>query len=198
MPTEVPARIMDATRACLLAEGYANLSTRTVARTAGVPVSQIHYHFGSKENMVLAMLAHENQRLVARQRQMYATQVPLSKRYRQACDFLDIDITSGYVRILQEAIAAGWTERAVADQVLAMLRGWTDLLVTVAREAEERFGTLGPFTADDVATLVAVAFIGGEALILLGDPDWSSRVRVALRRFGDLIELMEDRVEGRA
>ncbi|WP_238010470.1 TetR/AcrR family transcriptional regulator [Dactylosporangium sp. AC04546] len=193
MPTEVPDRIMDATRACLLAEGYANLSTRTVARTAGVPVSQIHYHFGSKENMVLATLAHENQRLVARQRQMYATHVPLSKRYRQACDFLDIDITSGYVRILQEAIAAGWTERAVADQVLAMLRGWTDLLVTVAREAEERFGTLGPFTAEDVATLVAVAFIGGEALILLGDPDWSERVRTALRRFGDLIEEMEGR-----
>ncbi|GGM55024.1 TetR/AcrR family transcriptional regulator [Dactylosporangium sucinum] len=193
MPTEVPTRIMEATRACLLAEGYANLSTRTVARTAGVPVSQIHYHFGSKQNMVLAMLAHENQRLVARQRQMYATQVPLSKRYWQACDFLDVDVSSGYVRILQEAIAAGWTERAVADQVLGMLRGWTDVLTAVAREAEERFGSLGPFTAEDVATLVGAAFLGGEALILLGDPDWSGRVRVALRRFGDLIEGMEGR-----
>ena len=30
------------------ADGYANLSTRRVADSAGVPLSQIHYHFGSK------------------------------------------------------------------------------------------------------------------------------------------------------
>ncbi|MCZ6738117.1 MAG: TetR family transcriptional regulator, partial [Actinobacteria bacterium] len=43
------AEILDAARRCLLADGYAALSTRKVAEDAGVPLSQIHYHFGSKE-----------------------------------------------------------------------------------------------------------------------------------------------------
>ena len=62
------ASILAAARACLLAEGYANLSTRRVAEAAGVPLSQIHYHFGSKQQLILAVLEAENERLLERQR----------------------------------------------------------------------------------------------------------------------------------
>ena len=70
--------------------------------------------------------------------------------------------------------------------------GWIDVLEEVAREAEERFGSLGPFTAADVAALVGLAFLGGEAMILLGDEAWADRVRAALRRVGDLIRALEE------
>jgi AcrR family transcriptional regulator len=187
-----PIKIMESARSCLLAEGYANLSTRKVAEGAGVPLSQIHYHFGGKRGMVLALLDYENQLLVGRQREMYAASVPLWKRYEQACDFLDDDLASGYVRVLQEMVAAGWADDAVARQVIAMLNGWLDLLESVAREAETRFSSLGPFTAADIATLVAVAFLGGETLILLGDSGWTERVRASLRRVTDLIRALEE------
>ncbi|HEY8557517.1 MAG TPA: TetR family transcriptional regulator, partial [Actinomycetes bacterium] len=45
--------ILDAARSRLLADGYAGLSTRKVAEEAGVPVSQLHYHFGSKQGLIL-------------------------------------------------------------------------------------------------------------------------------------------------
>ena len=77
-------QIIEAARSCLLADGYANLSTRKVADLAGVPLSQIHYHFGGRQGMVLALLGHENQRLVGRQRLMYGADVALWKRYEQA------------------------------------------------------------------------------------------------------------------
>ncbi len=48
--------IVAAARSCLLADGYANLSTRRVADAAEVPLSQIHYHFGSKRQLILAVL----------------------------------------------------------------------------------------------------------------------------------------------
>ncbi len=163
-----------------------------MADGAGVPLSQIHYHFGGRRGLVLAVLDRENQRLVGRQRQMYDTPLPLWKRYEQACDFLDDDLASGYVRILQEMIAAGWSDDAVASQVLAMLRGWVDILEGVAREAEDRFGPLGPFNAAEVATLVGLAFLGGEAMALLGDEAWVERVRTALRRVTDLIRAAEE------
>ena len=41
---------------------------------------------------------------------MYGQDVPLWRRYEQACDFLEDDLESGYVRVLQEMIAAGWSK----------------------------------------------------------------------------------------
>ena len=69
--------ILEAARSCLLADGYANLSTRRVAEAADVPLSQIHYYFGSRQDLILAMLASENERLLARQSSMYAGDEPL-------------------------------------------------------------------------------------------------------------------------
>jgi AcrR family transcriptional regulator len=189
---ETSTRIMESARICLLADGYASLSTRKVADRAGVPLSQIHYHFGGKRGMVLALLDYENRLLVGRQRQMYAATVPLWKRYEQACEFLDDDLASGYVRVLQEMVAAGWSDDAVAQQVLGMLQSWMDLLETVAGEAEARFGSLGPFQAADIATLIGIAFLGGETLILLRDNGWTERVRSCLRRVTELIRALEE------
>ena len=65
------AAILAAARDCLLRDGFANLSTRNVAEEAGVPLSQIHYHFGSKRQLILAVLDAENARLLERQRAMF-------------------------------------------------------------------------------------------------------------------------------
>ena len=121
---------------------------------------------------------------------MYAAEASLSQRYDQACDFLDEDLASGYVRILQEMVAAGWSDPAVAEQATAMLGEWFDLLTAVMREAEEQFGSIGPFRAEDVAALIGMVFLGGESLLLLGDR-WADPVRTALRRVGDLIRAAE-------
>ena len=94
------------------------------------------------------------------------------------------------MRVLQEMIAAGWSDPAVAEQVTAMLGEWFDLLTAVTREAEERFGSIGPFRAEDVAALIGMVFLGGESLMLLGDR-WADPVRTALRRVGDLIRAAE-------
>jgi AcrR family transcriptional regulator len=186
-------KILAAARTRLLADGYAALSTRRVAQIAGVPLSQIHYHFGGKQGLLMSMLEQENQRLVERQRHMYAADAPLWRRYEQACDLLEEDLASGYVRVLQEMIAAGWSDAALAQQVLGMLRSWLDVLADVAREAEDRFGPLGPVGATDLAGLVGLAFLGGEAVILLGDPGWTPRVHGWLRSLVPLIRERESR-----
>jgi len=184
--------ILDAARERLLADGYANLSTRKVAVEAGVPLSQLHYHFGSKNGLILALLEVENQRRLERQRTMYAEDAPLWQRYEQACDFFEDDLESGYVRVLQEMIAAGWSEPTVGAAVRALLSGWYDLLSEVMREAEARHGPLGPFSADELATLIGNSFIGSEALLLLGFDRQTMPIRSALRRVGQLFRAWED------
>lgn len=194
MPTDTATLLAEAAKARLLADGYAGLSTRSVAEEAGVPLSQIHYHFGGKQGLVLALLERENDRLLARQEEMYAANDPLSVRYGQACDFLDDDLASGYVRVLQEMIAAGWSDAAVAEKVIALLTTWFDLLARVLREAEETLGPVSPLASDQVALLVGMAFLGGESLLLLDESQWSSPVRTTLRSIGDLIRIAESKV----
>ena len=191
-PNHTAREILDACRTVLLADGYAALSTRKVATQAGVPLSQVHYHFGSKSGLVLALLEAEDRRRLERQTTMYAEDVPLWQRYEQACDFLEDDLDSGYVRVLQEMIAVGWSVPSIAEKLRSMMAGWTDLLTEVADEAEARFGSLGPFTTRELATLVAVAFIGGEAFLLLNFDRQHLPIRTALRRFGQVIRQFEE------
>ena len=186
------SRIIEAARRRLLVDGYVGLSTRKVADEAEVPLSQLHYHFGSKGGLVLALFEEENNRRLDRQTRMYAEDVPLWRRYEQACDYLEDDLDSGYVRVLQEMIAAGWSNQEVGDAVRELLGGWYRLLAEVAREAEERYGPLGPFTPEEVAALVTNTFIGSEAVLLLGFDRQVMPVRSALRRLGLVIRALEE------
>ena len=120
-------------------DGHRGISTRKVAETAGVPLSQLHYHFGSKQGLLLAVLEAENQRRLERQTRMYAADRPLWERYEQACDFLEDDLDSGYVRVLQEMIAEGWSNAGrSATRCGRCCAGWYELLTEVAAEAEAR------------------------------------------------------------
>ena len=190
---ETRQAIIGAARSAFLADGYAALSTRRVADIAEVPLSQIHYHFGSKRQLILAVLAAENERLLERQREMFASEEPLWVRWDRACDFLDADIDSGYVRILQEMIAAGWSDGEVAGSVREMLGGWYRLLAEVARTEQERGADFGPFTPDEVAALMSTPFLGAEELILLGVTEFTLPARSALRKVGRLLQAIDGR-----
>ncbi len=183
--------ILAAAKASLIENGYGKLSTRGIAELARVPLSQIHYHYGSKKNLVLAVLKAENTQLLERQARLYSSDMPLWKQWEQACDFLEDDLHSGYVRVLQELTAAGWSDTEIATAVRANLRGWMELLADTARAATGKID-FGPLTPDEVAVLAGVPFLGVEALILLGFEERELPMRSALRKVGEIIRRLED------
>lgn len=184
--------LLEAAKKVLRQSGYAGLSTRGVAEAAGVPLSQIHYHFGSKQGLVLALFEYLNAQLLDRQHALFGDPtLKLSEQWDKACDYLDQDIASGYVRVLQELIAASWSDAAVAKVIRAGLSAWVELIAELARKAERNVGGFGPFTPDEVGALVGSTFIGAESHYLLGFEKRGIPVRQALRRVGDLIRLME-------
>ena len=187
------SRILDAARESLLSDGFANLSTRRVADLAEVPLSQIHYHFGSKQRLILALLEAENDRLLARQRTMFGGPEPLWQQWLRACDFLDEDVESGYVRVLQEMVAAGWSDAEVAAAVRTYLRGWYALLTDVAAREGHRLGGLGAFTPAEIGALMGIPFMGAESMILLGFDEATVPIRSALRQIGSFIRTLEER-----
>jgi AcrR family transcriptional regulator len=190
-------RILAAAKGVLMEAGYANLSTRGIAEAAGVPLSQIHYHFGSKQKLMLAVLDTENRARLARHEAMFESDKPLWEQWLQACDFFDDDLESGYVRVLMEMTAAGWSNPEIAEAVSAQVQGWFDLLAEVAQRAAKRFGLLSPFTPEELAALAGLPFLGAEAVILLGLDDSKIAGRPALRKIGDLLRVLEERPERR-
>jgi AcrR family transcriptional regulator len=189
---ETSTTLLEAAKKVLRQNGYAGLSTRDVADVAGVPLSQIHYHFGSKQRMVLALFEYLNTQLLDRQNSLFHDPtLKLSEQWDRACDYLDDDIASGYVRVLQELIAASWADAEVAKVIRAGLLIWFDLLTELARKAERELGGVGPFSAQEVAALIGCAFIGAESLHLLGAEKKGVPLRQALRRFGHLIRMAE-------
>ena len=72
-------RILDAARDLLVEEGYGGTSTRAVAERAGTRMSLVHYHFGGKQQLLVAVLERQNEELLARQRELYAGAEPLSR-----------------------------------------------------------------------------------------------------------------------
>src|SRR5215831_4720536 len=127
---ETSTTLLEAAKKVLRQHGHSGLSTRDVAAAAGMPLSQIHYHFGSKQGLRLALFEYLNAQLLDRQQRMFGDPtLKISEQWDLACQYLDDDIASGYVRVLQELVAASWADPAVAKVVRAGLMGWFDLLV---------------------------------------------------------------------
>lgn len=188
--------LLEAAKKVLLAEGYPGLSTRAIATAADTQMSQIRYHFGSKEGMVLALYEYMTDQLIERQTGLFTDpSIPLSQKWDVACDYLDEDIASGYVRVMLELTAVSWSNPQMAEAVRASLNLWQGLHFNLAREFQQKYGSLGPFDAEDMAALVGPMFIGIESIILLGNEDGSPPFRRAIRRIGNVIHYFETQGE---
>lgn len=191
---QTKAGLLEAAKHVLMSEGYAGLSTRAVAKTAGAPMSQIQYHFGSKEGLVLALFAYLNAQLLQRQNETYAdTEVSVAEKWRLACRFLDEDLASGYVRVLHELWAAGLANPAIGDVMREEIRAWYIPLNALAEEIQEKCGLPSEITSRNLATLIGAAFIGAEAHLLMGLEDDRMPFRDALSCIGDFVEALEMR-----
>ncbi|MDE0573480.1 TetR/AcrR family transcriptional regulator [Demequina sp. B12] len=187
LPHDTLTRILEACRHIVLTEGAAAVSTRKVAAAAQVPLSQIHYHCGSKRGLMLAMFAAENDRLVTRQAAMFAGNEPFDVQWRKACDYLDEDLESGYVRVLQEMITAGYSDAELRTQVRTMLDRWAELIRQALSHHYERGLPLGPLSPAHVTALICAVFLGAETMLLMGQEGAATPIREALRALEPLI-----------
>ena len=184
-------KILQAARATLLEAGTAGTSTRAVAERAGVPLSLVHYHFGSKQELLAAVLEHENEELLARQRELYAAPGPLAEKWRTACAFLDEDIGSGYVRVLWELWAAGLADQALAERWRSAMGGWRQLLESVVATWADELEFDLPLTPRAIAALITNIFQGVEVELLAGVHENDAPHREVLNAIGALIDRTE-------
>jgi AcrR family transcriptional regulator len=151
---------LDAAERLLVSVGHAGISTRSLAQEAGANHGLVHYYFGSMENLLARVLERFTERLVERQRAMYAAaDVPFVEKWRHAMRYLDDD--RSYQKVWYELNALAWNRPALRERVAHVNAEWRAVLREAFADARERYGITMPLDA-----LVSLVITFNEGIIL--------------------------------
>jgi AcrR family transcriptional regulator len=152
--------LLDAAERLLVEVGYAGITTRRLAEEAGVNHGLVHYYFGSMENLLVHVLERFTERLTARQRTLYAADVPFIEKWRQAMTYL-IGEDVAYEKVWLELQALAWNNPDLAERVARVNDEWRAVLTEAFEEPRRAYGIEMPLDA-----LVSLVMTFNEGIIL--------------------------------
>ncbi len=153
--------LLDAAERLLVDLGYAGITTRRLAEEAGVNNGLVHYYFGSIENVMVRALERFTERLIARQRAMYAApDVPFIEKWRTAMRYL-VSEDVAYEKVWYELQALAWNRPDLRERVDHVEAEWRALLMEAFAEPRERYRIEMPLEA-----LVSLVVTFNEGIIL--------------------------------
>jgi AcrR family transcriptional regulator len=169
---ETEAAFLDAAERLLIEVGYAEISTRRLAEEAGANAGLVHYYFGSMEEVFVRALERFTERLIARQRAMYAAESPFIEKWRTAMGYLDEDLAAGYPKIWHELQALGWNRPDIRERVARVNAEWRAVLRAAFGQAHDEYGLdEAEFPLEAIVSLVMTFNVGMELERLSGISD---------------------------
>jgi AcrR family transcriptional regulator len=137
---------LDAAERLLVSVGHAGITTRALAEEADANHGLVHYYFGSMENLLARVLERFTERMIARQREMYAApDVPFIEKWRTAMRYLDVD--REYQKVWFELQALAWNRPELRERVAHIDGEWRSVLREAFTEPRERYGIAMPLDA---------------------------------------------------
>ena len=119
--------LLDAAERLLVESGHAGITTRRLANEAGVNHGLVHYYFGSMENVLVRALERFTQRLVERQRALYAADLPFLEKWRTAMRYLMSDDVA-YGKVWLELQALAWNHARLRERLATVDAEWRAVL----------------------------------------------------------------------
>jgi AcrR family transcriptional regulator len=149
--------LLDAAERLLVDVGYAGITTRRLAEEAGVNHGLVHYYFGSNENLLVRALERFTERLIARQRELYASDLPFIEKWRTAMRYLvSEDVT--YEKVWLELQALAWNHQELRERLAGVDAEWRAVLTEAFEEPHRELGIDMPL--DALVSLVITFNIG--------------------------------------
>ena len=137
---------MDAAERLLVDLGHAGISTRRLAEEAGVNHGLVHYYFGSNEQLLVRTLERFTERLIARQRELYAADTPFAEKWRTAMRFLVAE-DFAYEKVWLELQALAWNDDALKERLARVNGEWRALLTEAFADPHRELGVPMPLEA---------------------------------------------------
>jgi AcrR family transcriptional regulator len=125
--------LLDAAERLLVELGHAGITTRRVAEEAGVNHGLVHYYFGSNENLLVRALERFTERLIERQRALYAADVPFVEKWRTAMRYLVSEDLS-YQKVWLELQALAWNNADLQSRLARVNAEWRAVLAEAFEE----------------------------------------------------------------
>jgi AcrR family transcriptional regulator len=138
--------LLDAAERLLAGAGYAAVTTRRLAEEAGVNHGLVHYYFGSNENLLVRALERFTERLLARQRELYAADLPFAEKWRTAMRYLMSQDVS-YQKIWLELQALAWNNADISERLARVNAEWRAVLTGAFDEPRRQLGIELPVEA---------------------------------------------------
>jgi AcrR family transcriptional regulator len=154
---ETEQALLDAAERLLVEVGSAGITTRRVAETAGANHGLVHYYFGSVEQLLVRVLERFTQRLIERQREMYAADVPFLEKWRMAMRYL-VSEDATYEKVWLELQALAWNSPELRERLAAVNAAWRAVLTEAFDEPRRELGIEMPL--DALVSLVMTFNIG--------------------------------------
>jgi AcrR family transcriptional regulator len=149
--------LLDAAERLLVEVGYSKITTRRLAEEAGVNHGLVHYYFGSNENLMIRALERFTERLIERQRELYAAEMPFVDKWRTAMRYLmSEDVT--YEKVWLELQALAWNDKGVRDRLARVNAEWRAVLTEAFAEPHRELGIEMPL--DALVSLVITFNVG--------------------------------------
>src|SRR5438445_674821 len=123
---ETEQALLDAAERLLVEVGAAGITTRRVAEEAGANHGLVHYYFGSVEQLLVRVLERFTERLIERQRRLYAADAPFLEKWRTAMAYLDED--RPYQKIWFELQALAWNRPELQERLALVHAEWRAVL----------------------------------------------------------------------
>ena len=155
---------LDAAERLLVEIGHASISTRRLAAEAGANQGLVHYYFGSMDELFVQVLERFTERLVARQREMYAADVPFIEKWRTAWRFQQDDLEAGYSRIWMELQALSWSRPELRPRVVHVNEEWRGVLRDAFANAADEYGLDQDEVPVDALVAMTMTFAQGYAI----------------------------------
>jgi AcrR family transcriptional regulator len=159
--------LLDAAERLLVEVGHAGITTRRLAEEAGVNHGLVHYYFGSNESLLVRALERFTERMIARQRELYASDLPFVEKWRTAMRYLvSEDVT--YEKVWLELQALAWNNADLRARLARVNAEWRAVLTDAFAEPHRELGI--PMALDALVSLV-MTFNLGVIVERLGDID---------------------------
>ena len=149
--------LLDAAERLLVDVGYAGITTRRLAEEAGVNHGLVHYYFGSNENVLVQALERFTAGLIARQRELYAADMPFVEKWRTAMRYL-VSEDETYEKIWLELQALAWNNPDLRERLARVNAEWRVVLTGAFAEAHRELKIDMPL--DALVSLVMTFNIG--------------------------------------
>jgi AcrR family transcriptional regulator len=193
---EVMESFLDAAERLLIKSGHAGVTTRRLAEEAGANHGLIHYYFGSLDELMLQVLERFVARLVERQREMYAADVPFIEKWRTAMGFMEEDLASGYPKVSAELQALAWNRPELRERLTRVHAEWYAVLMEAFSVAYEEYRLEdAPLS---VEAMVALVMTFNEGMLIERLSSISRGHRALLADIDAWLESLEGRKEAKS